>query len=572
MAKTCPNCGTQNRDLARYCQNCRQALDITCPACGLSNVHQANFCTNCGEPFQPGSQPLAVGLAPGTLLDNRYCIEARLGGGGMGAVYLAFDQRLSKRWAIKEMSDAALTEPAEKLLAVQAFENEARLLANLDHYNLPKVNNHFQENGKYYLVMDFIDGKTLDEMLSGTAQGQPAQPFDETQVLHWAEDICGVLTYLHSQNPPVIFRDLKPGNVMIETSGRLRLIDFGVARLFKPGKVKDTSSFGTRGFAPPEQYGSGQTDPRSDIYALGATMHYLLTLRDPGDDPFHFPPAESLNERISSSTSEAIARAVSFERADRWNSAAEFLLALKASSAKAARNGGKAEKPKRKSSAPLSAPAVVATTETVAQVPGAPGRPAAAQPENTSDQPARQKPARVGTRRSGPLEYLLWVALCTGAGYLLVRAAAVALGAMPGAYLTNTQTIYDSRLITGLVIAAIASLPQVIALLRTRLPGAVLLPALILQGVFTVGRSELLSVVGMVFTGMLIAELVFLLQSFRPRSFWQLFFGALTAHWAVHFIANGKLTGPEYYLGIALGVAASCAIGWVVSGLFHWDS
>jgi len=339
MEKRCPSCGIENRDLARFCQKCRYPLEIICPSCRTSNGHKSNFCSICGYAFPGGSQPLSqqpVGLQPGTILDRRYKIEKRIGGGGMGSVYQATDMRLGNYWAIKEMSDAALTDPAERQQAIQAFENEARLLAKLDHNNLPKVNNHFEENGKYYLVMDFIDGETLeaiiDSKIASSSTGVKGALFAEAQVLKWAAELCDVLTYLHNQNPPVIFRDLKPGNIMIEKSGRVRLIDFGVARLFKPGKSKDTSSFGTKGFAPPEQYGKGQTDARSDVYALGATLHFLLTMHDPSDDPFHFQPITEINPDVSRSTSIAIARAVNFERVDRWPTMAAFLAALKETS------------------------------------------------------------------------------------------------------------------------------------------------------------------------------------------------------------------------------------------------
>lgn len=350
MVKQCPNCGAENRDLARFCQKCRHPLEIICPSCGTVNGSQSNFCSICGYAFPGGSQPLStgghpgarmpaapVGLPPGTILDRRYRIEKRIGGGGMGSVYQATDTRLGNSWAIKEMSDSALTDPSERQQAIQAFENEARLLARLNHPNLPKVNNHFEENGRYYLVMDFIDGQTLeaiiDSKIAASSGGAKGALFSEAQVLKWAEELCDVLTYLHSQNPPVIFRDLKPGNIMIEKNGRIRLIDFGVARLFKPGKSKDTASFGTKGFAPPEQYGKGQTDARSDVYALGATLHFLLTMHDPSDDPFHFAPAADLNPVVSQKTSDALARAVSFERADRWPTMVAFASALKEAAA-----------------------------------------------------------------------------------------------------------------------------------------------------------------------------------------------------------------------------------------------
>jgi serine/threonine protein kinase len=243
----------------------------------------------------------------------------------MGAVYLVSDSRLSgKMWAVKEMSDSGLPDPAEKQRAVKAFRQEALLLASLSHPNLTKVVDYFEDRGKQYLVMDYVEGHALDDMMVGHST-----PFPETQVLEWAEQLCNVLSYLHHQKPPVIFRDLKPGNIMLDKNGCIRLIDFGVARFFKPGASKDTVSLGTPGYAAPEQYGKGQSDARSDVYALGATLHHLLTLRDPGDDPFNFPSAISLNSGVSKRVSDAIQKAVNDAPALRWQSAADFAQALK---------------------------------------------------------------------------------------------------------------------------------------------------------------------------------------------------------------------------------------------------
>ena len=325
---TCPSCGTANRDTAHFCQDCAAPLSAerVCPNCGVSNSIQARFCLNCATALQGDTPPagLTGRLPPNTVLSGRYSVIRKLGRGGRGAVSLVNDTRLGgKHWAVKEMSDAALVDPQERQNAVQAFQSEATLLASMNHPNLTKVVDYFEEGAKHYLVMDYIDGQTLDELLAGRTQ-----PFTEERVTDWALQLCDVLDYLHNQPQPVIFRDLKPGNIMLDKDGQIHLIDFGIARLFKPGKSHDTASFGTAGYAPREQYGRGQTDARSDVYALGATLHHLLTLRDPGDEPFKFPQANALNPNIPDQLNKTVMSAVEQEPEDRWQSAKEFAQAL----------------------------------------------------------------------------------------------------------------------------------------------------------------------------------------------------------------------------------------------------
>jgi len=267
-------------------------------------------------------------LTPGTIIAGRYRISRRLGGGGMGAVYLAADLRLAGRQvALKQLAPDPGASPAELAQAEQQFQAEAALLAALGHPNLPKVYDCFAEAGQSYLVMEYVDGETLEAILGRTAGGLP-----ESSVLAWAAQLCDVLTYLHSCRPPIIFRDLKPGNIMIDRHGTVMLIDFGIARLFKPGKRTDTLRMGTMGYAPPEQYaGQGQTDVRSDIYSLGATLHHLLTGRDPAQyPPFSFNTASvrSLNPAISARVEAAVMKALAYDPADRFQSVAEMKRAL----------------------------------------------------------------------------------------------------------------------------------------------------------------------------------------------------------------------------------------------------
>jgi len=327
--KSCPDCGTENRDTALFCRRCSRRLPSAqlCPNCGRANPPDAQFCSGCSYSFGAKAMP-APGqtglLTPQSLLVGRYRILRRVGQGGMGAVYEAEDLRLpGKRWAIKEMSDAAITDPAERAEALDAFDREAHFLSSLSHANLPRVVDSFAADGKQYLVMEFVDGQTLEELVVAAGRPLPADT-----VIRLGVDLCGVLDYLHRQQPPVIFRDLKPGNIMIASDGAIKLIDFGIARLFTPGKRSDTVSLGTKGYAAPEQYGKGQTDARSDIYALGATLHFLLTGRDPADDPFNFLPARALNPAVSPALEAVVAQALRSAPDERWQSAREMRRAL----------------------------------------------------------------------------------------------------------------------------------------------------------------------------------------------------------------------------------------------------
>ncbi len=231
------------------------------------------------------------------LLNNRYCLVRLLGKGGMGVVYKAQDLLLGNRFvAIKEMSQANLS-AIELLKATRAFKQESLLLSSLSHQNLPRIHDHFDEDGKSYLVMDYIEGETLADLLLQA----PNQALFVEEVLLIAEQLSSVLDYLHTRHPPIIFRDIKPANIMITSHGdHLYLIDFGIARFFKPGQLKDTLTFGTVGYAPPEQYHS-QTSDASDIYSMGVTLHQLLTGLDPTQTttPFHFPSIRAYNPQIS---------------------------------------------------------------------------------------------------------------------------------------------------------------------------------------------------------------------------------------------------------------------------------
>ena len=263
------------------------------------------------------SQPLAGPLEPGTVLQGRYAIERLLGGGGMGMVYLARDQRLANRpCAIKEMVDHFIDQ-AQRIEANEYFAREADTLAQLKHQAIPAITDRFELANRHYLVMEYVEGRNLEEELA--ARGEP---LPEGLMIDIARQLCDVLAYLHGLEPPMIYRDMKPSNVMLNPNGRVVLVDFGIARLFKA--ARKGTMIGTLGFAPPEQY-QGLVDPRSDIYSLGATLHYVLTGRDPEKfPPFSFPPVRELRPAVSSNLAGAIDAALAYEVDGRPGRVQEF--------------------------------------------------------------------------------------------------------------------------------------------------------------------------------------------------------------------------------------------------------
>lgn len=260
-----------------------------CTHCGAVLQPAMKFCPACGHPQlgYTGAARTDV-LVPDHLLKQRYRIRRILGQGGMAAVYQAEDLLFNQApRAVKEMSQSGLSSQ-DLQEAVVAFKQEAMLLAGLLHPNLPHIYDHFEEERRQYLVMDFIEGETLEARLQKASLGKVPMG----GVLAIGLQLCSVLGYLHTRQPPIIFRDLKPANVMLTAEGHLYLIDFGIARLFKPGQAKDTVLLGSPGYAAPEQYGKAQTTASADMYSLGATLHHLLSGRDPAQNPFHFPPLE----------------------------------------------------------------------------------------------------------------------------------------------------------------------------------------------------------------------------------------------------------------------------------------
>src|SRR6266516_6219392 len=262
---------------------------------------------------------------------GRYKIEKSVAAGGMGAVYRAIDMRFDDEpCAVKEMLDDFQSD-VERGQAVDWFKREAKLLLKLNHPCIPRVRDFFVESGRHYLVMDFIDGRTLAEVFTkeGNVPGlNGARGVSEDRSRSWAQQICNVLSYLHRQYPPIIFRDLKPSNIMVTDRDEVKLIDFGIARTFQ--SQRQSTIIMTIGYAPPEQL-HGMPEPRSDIYALGATLHRVLTYHDAANNKpsiFSFPPVRSLRPDISPAFEQVIMKALAPNIEHRWSSAAEMERAI----------------------------------------------------------------------------------------------------------------------------------------------------------------------------------------------------------------------------------------------------
>jgi serine/threonine protein kinase len=259
------------------------------------------------------------------LLKKRYEIVGVLGRGGMGCVYKVSDRSQRGRvLAAKELKPGR--QSAEKAgEALAQFQTEARILMSLTHPNLPKVYDYFSRLGAYTIVMEYVRGKTLEQVLDA----QRGKPMDEQRALSWALQVCRAMHFLSVQKPrPIVFRDLKPANIMIDRSGRVKLIDFGIARFFKEDKSKDTYVYGTPGYAAPEQYGTAQTDVRSDIFSLGATLHHCLTGRNPSENPLEFPDPRQLNPGLSRETAAIIRKALEPDMDKRFQNANDMKLAI----------------------------------------------------------------------------------------------------------------------------------------------------------------------------------------------------------------------------------------------------
>lgn len=254
----------------------------------------------------------------GTVLEGKYEILKEIGHGGMSVVYLAMDNHLNKQWAVKVVTKRQTAKKGPD--CINGLLTEANMMKRLDHPALPRIVDIIDNPDTIYIVMDYIEGESLDKILSSEG------PQPEELVINWAKQLCDALSYLHSQKPPIIYRDMKPANVMLKPEGTVKIIDFGIAREYKEQSLADTTVLGTKGYAPPEQY-SGQTDPRSDIFALGMTMHHLLTGVDPrGGEPY--APVRQWNPELSEGIELIIDRCVQPAAENRYQSCTDLLYDL----------------------------------------------------------------------------------------------------------------------------------------------------------------------------------------------------------------------------------------------------
>ena len=258
----------------------------------------------------------------GTVLDGKYEILKQIGKGGMSIVYLAMDRRLNKQWAVKEISRKGFGKNHEEV--INEVPRDAEMMKALDHPAIPTIVDiiDHRDSDYIYVVMDYVEGESLDKVLDEYG----AQPQDA--VIDWAKQICDALGYLHSQKPPIIYRDMKPANIMLKPEGNIKIIDFGIAREYKEGNLADTTVLGTKGYASPEHYGGRQTDERSDIYTLGMTMHHLLTGVDPRTPDYLYAPIRQWNPELSEGIERIIDKCVSPDPKDRYQNCNELLYAL----------------------------------------------------------------------------------------------------------------------------------------------------------------------------------------------------------------------------------------------------
>jgi serine/threonine protein kinase len=304
-----------------------------CPNCGSSHPHDGPCPALQGGVAQMYATPAAeIRFDPrqeyaGKVLQNRYELLHVLGQGGMGTVFMARDLRLRGRNAegrncvVKKLRDDFYREE-DRQKAQAFFDREMQVLSDLQHRNIVQILDYFCEGNDYYLVMEYVQGSNLHFMLHEERQGEP---FSENQVIDWAIQICDVLSYLHSQQPPVIYRDLKPSNIMIDMTkgGEVKLVDFGIAR--SHDEKGEHTHVVSAGYSPPEQYW-GAADPRSDIYSLGATMFFLLTGRDP--EALHVSQPRSVMPDVSEYTDSIVQKATSQELSERFQTVEDFMEAL----------------------------------------------------------------------------------------------------------------------------------------------------------------------------------------------------------------------------------------------------
>ncbi|MBQ8625866.1 MAG: serine/threonine protein kinase, partial [Agathobacter sp.] len=259
-------------------------------------------------------------LEIGSLVDGKYKILTKVGQGGMSVVYLAINEKANKQWAVKEVRKDGIKDFE---VVKQGLVAETDILKKLNHPNLPSIIDVIDTDDSFIIIMDYIQGNSLNKAL----EEYGAQP--QENVIEWAKQLCDVLGYLHTRTPAIIYRDMKPANVMLKPDGNVTLIDFGTAREFKEKNLADTTCLGTVGYAAPEQFGGmGQTDARTDIYCLGATLYHLVTGMNPCEPPYEIKPIREINPSLSSGLERIILKCTQRDPNDRYQSAAELMYAL----------------------------------------------------------------------------------------------------------------------------------------------------------------------------------------------------------------------------------------------------
>ncbi len=259
-------------------------------------------------------------LEIGALVDGKYKILNKVGQGGMSVVYLAMNEKANKQWAVKEVRKDGIKDFE---VVKQGLVAETNILKKLSHPNLPSIIDVIDNEDSFIIIMDYIQGNSLNKALE--EYGAQLQE----DVIGWAKQLCDVLDYLHTREPAIIYRDMKPANVMLKPDGNVMLIDFGTAREFKEKNLADTTCLGTVGYAAPEQFGGmGQTDARTDIYCLGATLYHLVTGKNPCEPPYEIKPIREINPTLSSGLEKIILKCTQRDPNDRYQSAAELMYAL----------------------------------------------------------------------------------------------------------------------------------------------------------------------------------------------------------------------------------------------------
>ena len=259
-------------------------------------------------------------LEIGSLVDGKYKILNKVGQGGMSVVYLAMNERANKQWAVKEVRKDGIKDFE---VVKQGLVAETDILKKLNHPNLPSIVDVIDTEDSFIIIMDYIQGNSLNKALD--EYGAQSQP----NVIKWAKQLCDVLGYLHTRKPAIIYRDMKPANIMLKPDGNITLIDFGTAREFKEKNLADTTCLGTVGYAAPEQFGGmGQTDARTDIYCLGATLYHLVTGMNPCEPPYEIRPIREINPLLSSGLEEIILKCTQKDPNNRYQSAAELMYDL----------------------------------------------------------------------------------------------------------------------------------------------------------------------------------------------------------------------------------------------------